>query len=153
MSEAALYEKLLMRLQALEPASGAQLSDADALSRWEAFLLDADVNSITRSWREMETEDLYASSIGLSPAALAKLKQSMSKNAWSMLVEELRLRQPYYLAQGARARILHLLDQLEAMGEIIWASGPHENRGQARNWDAAKLDFEEWKKSVLDPLA
>ena len=153
MSEAALYEKLLMRLQALESASGAQLSDADALSRWEAFLLDADVNSITRSWREMETEDLYASSIGLSPAALAKLKQSMSKNAWSMLIDELRLRQPYYLAQGARARILHLLDQLDEMGEIVWVGATREKRGQTTNWDAVKLEFEEWRKRVLDPLA
>jgi len=125
MSEALRYEELLMRIKALEARvaelelkDGSALSEADALKQWEAFLTSAPVPTITRAWREFETGDLHAAAIGLSDAAKDKLRQSMSRNAWLMLEEELTAPGQELMAHSARVRILGLLRQLEAMGDV-----------------------------------
>lgn len=132
MSEALRYEDLLTRIKALEARvkdleaeREPQLSEADALKDWDAFLIGAEVSSITRTWREVETPDLQASALGLSDAAKDKLRQSMTRNAWALLEEECAMKGTELRAHPARVRILRIVQQLQEMGEI-----PGEKRGE-----------------------
>lgn len=125
MSEALRYEELLARIKALEArvldleaAQGDSLTETEALQAWEQFLLSAPIPAITRCWRDLETLDLHASIVGLSDAAKEKLRQSMTKNAWTLLEEEAALDATRHLAHAARLRVLRIVRQLEEMGEL-----------------------------------
>jgi hypothetical protein len=125
MSEALRYEELLARIKALEArvldleaAQGDSLTETEALQEWEQFLLSAPIPAITRCWRDLETLDLHASIVGLSDAAKEKLRQSMTKNAWTLLEEEAALDATRHLAHAARLRVLRIVRQLEEMGEL-----------------------------------